>query len=109
MECKDDDNHDMIYEVEGVTDETGTYKIAVEGDHDGQLCEAVLVSSPMSECETIEEGMERARVYPTSNNGIASSTRLANNLSSPMDSRLPGCAQLLEQYQDFEFVKKYRG
>lgn len=60
VECKDDEILDMIDEVEGVTDETGTYKIAMEGDHDGQLWEVVLVSSPMSECATIEQGREGA-------------------------------------------------
>lgn len=109
VECKDDDTLDVIYKVEGVTDETGTYKIAVEGDHDGQLCEAVLVSSPMSECATVEQGRGRARVDLTSNNGIASSLRYANNLSFLRDSPLAGCAQLLKQYQDSESGKERQG
>lgn len=100
VECKDRSNLNVVYGVEGLTDETGTYKITVSGDHNDQLCEAILVSSPLPECATIEQGRERARVYPTVNNGIVSRTRYANNMGFLKDAPLAGCAQLLKQYQE---------
>ncbi|KAG9451597.1 hypothetical protein H6P81_011562 [Aristolochia fimbriata] len=102
VECKDRDSMKLLYTADGVTDKDGTYKILVADDHQDQICESVLVSSPHSECATIETGRERARVFLTNNNGIASATRYANNLGFMKDAPVAGCSELLRQYQEYE-------
>lgn len=98
LECKNRTSLKPVYTKEGVTDKTGCYKIRVAGDRADQLCEVVLVSSPEPECATIEEGRERARVYPTYDNGIVSTVRHANNLCFLKDYPLATCAQVLSMY-----------
>ncbi|XP_068637312.1 protein DOWNSTREAM OF FLC-like [Aristolochia californica] len=102
VECKDRDTMKVLYTAEGITNKEGTYKILVANDHEDQICESVLVQSSQSECAAIEPGRERARVFLTNNNGIASPTRYANNLGFIKDAPIAGCAELLKQYQVYE-------
>ncbi|XP_068643503.1 protein DOWNSTREAM OF FLC-like [Aristolochia californica] len=101
IECKDRDSMKLLYTAEGITNKEGTYKVLVGGDHEDQICESVLVSSSQSECSAIEPGRERARVFLTNNNGIASPTRFANNLGFIKDAPIAGCSELLKQYQEY--------
>lgn len=85
---------------EGHTDHTGTYNILVADEHEHELCESVLVSSPDMRCATTVPGRERATVFLTSNNGVTSNVRTANALGFQKDVALPGCAQILKMYVD---------
>jgi len=87
---------------DGVTDKTGTYKILVEDEHEHEICESVAVESPDSRCNKIVAGRERAQVFLTRNNGIASDTRYANALGFEKDTPLAFCAQLMKQYEEYE-------
>uniref|UniRef100_A0A5B7B648 Putative pollen-specific protein n=1 Tax=Davidia involucrata TaxID=16924 RepID=A0A5B7B648_DAVIN len=102
LECKDRNSQKLLYSVEGTTDSTGTYKIMVKEDHDDQLCDAVLVSSPLSDCASADPGRDRARVILTRNNGIVSDNRFANSMGFMKDQVMSGCTQLLQQYQEFD-------
>ncbi|KAJ8619174.1 hypothetical protein MRB53_015360 [Persea americana] len=102
LECRERASGQMTYSVEGVTDRTGTYKIPVADDHENDICETVLVSSPQMECSTAVQGRDRARVVLTRNNGIASNNRYANNLGFEKDAPMIGCAKVMKQYQEYD-------
>ncbi|XP_030453317.1 protein DOWNSTREAM OF FLC [Syzygium oleosum] len=102
VECKDRTSMKPLYSQEATTDSTGTYKMFVSEDHLDQLCDAMLVSSPQPNCQKPAAGRDRARVILTRYNGIASDDRFANNMGFVIDQPLSGCAQVLQQYQDFD-------
>ena len=102
LECKDKDTMELLYNTEGKTDATGTYTIMVKEDHKDQICDAVLVSSPQTDCASAAPGRERARVILTRYNGIASDQRFANSMGFMKEQVLSGCSQLLKQYQEYD-------
>ncbi|GMY17249.1 protein DOWNSTREAM OF FLC-like [Fagus crenata] len=102
VECKDRSTMQLVYSKEGTTDSTGTYNIEVTEDHEDQLCDALLVSSPQHDCATASPGRDRARVILTGLNGIASQKRFANSMGFMKDKALSGCAEILKQYQEFD-------
>lgn len=102
VKCRNIKSDKTTYSCEGVTDHSGTYKIPISGDHENEICETVLVSSPQTGCTTVAPGRDRARLALTHNNGIASDNRYANNLGFVKDAPLAGCAELLKQYQEFD-------
>ncbi|CAN6471257.1 unnamed protein product [Victoria cruziana] len=99
VECRDRESGQMTYSIEGLTDETGTYNIPVEEERPDEICEAILVSSSMSDCKEFESGRERARILLTKDNGIADHVRYANSLGFIKDKPVPGCSELLKQYE----------
>ncbi|XP_073117406.1 pollen-specific protein C13 [Elaeis guineensis] len=102
LECRSRTTGAKTCSFDGVTDRSGTYNILVADEHEHETCEAVLVSSPVKGCAKTLEGRERARVFLTNNNGIASTKRFANSLGFQRDIALAGCAQLLKMYQQYE-------
>ncbi|RVW56255.1 Protein downstream of FLC [Vitis vinifera] len=102
VECKDRNSMQLLYSIEGITDSTGTYKIMVTEDREDQLCDAVLVSSPQSDCASVDPGRDRAAVILTRYNGIVSDNRYANSMGFLKDHPMSECTQLLQQYQEFE-------
>lgn len=90
----------LVYSKEGTTDSCGTYNMFINEDHEDQLCDAMLVSSPQHDCATVSPGRERTRVILTRYNGIASDNRFANAMGFMKDKALSGCAEILKQYQE---------
>ncbi|XXG51664.1 hypothetical protein AAC387_Pa03g0185 [Persea americana] len=102
LECRERESMEMTYGIDGMTDQTGTYKNPVPDDHENEICEMVLVSSPQMECATAVHHADRARVALTRNNGIVSDTQYANNLGFLKDEPMVGCSQLLKKYQEYD-------
>ncbi|XP_062205927.1 pollen-specific protein C13-like [Phragmites australis] len=100
VDCKSKATGAKTCSFEGHTDRTGTYNILVDDEHEHELCESVLVSSPDMGCAKVVAGRERAPVFLTSNNGVASNVRLANTLGFQKDVALPRCAQILKMYEE---------
>lgn len=98
IECKDRKSLQLLYSVEGVTNSEGTYNILVKDDHQDQICETVLVGSPLSSCQVADPGRARANIILTRNNGVLNDIRIANAMGFLRDQALPGCTQLLKQY-----------
>lgn len=92
------------YSKEGLTDKNGRYTIDVDNDFGEDVCEAVLVKSSNPECATPNKGRDRATVILTSNNGMTSSTRYANNMGFLKNTMLSNCAQILEKYIEKEEI-----
>ncbi|CAL9201183.1 unnamed protein product [Musa hybrid cultivar] len=107
FECRSKVIGTTICSFEGTTDHTGTYNILVADEHENEICESVLISSPASGCKTALQGCERAQVFLTHNNGIASDTRYTNSLRFLKDSSLPVCAQLLQPMSNLKFKVEY--
>ena len=101
VECKSRKTGAETCNFEGVTDETGSYKILVEDEHEHEICESVLVESPRPECSKLLDGRERARVFLTRNNGIASDVRYANALGFVKDTPMALCGELMKQYTEY--------
>lgn len=102
VECKTRATGAKTCSFEGVTDETGTYKILVADEHEHENCESVLVESPDHACNKIVDGRERAPVFLTRNNGIATDVRFANAMGFEKDIPLAFCASLMKQYDEVE-------
>ncbi|CAN6542263.1 hypothetical protein ACFX13_019487 [Malus domestica] len=102
IECKDRNTLQLAYSVEGETDSTGTYNILVEEDHEDQICESVLVSSPISDCKSADPGRSRANVVVTRYNGVVKDKRYANNMGFFKNEPLAGCEKILEQYKNYD-------
>nr|CAD1836681.1 unnamed protein product [Ananas comosus var. bracteatus] len=98
LECKHFATGAVEHAVEGVTDKTGTYKIALTDNHEEEICEVVLVDSPLAGCSEVTAGRERARVLLAQDSGIATNVRYANSLGFLKDHPLPVCGTLLQQY-----------
>lgn len=92
----------VVYSQEASTDSTGTYKMFISEDHQDQLCDATLLSSPQPNCMKPAPGRDRARVILTRYNGIASDDRFANNMGFVIDQPMAGCTKVLQQYQEFD-------
>lgn len=99
VECRRKATGETTSSFEGTTDHTGTYNILVDGEHEDEICESVLISSPESGCKATLQGREKAPLFLSHNNGIASATRYANALGFQKDTPLPVCAQLLKAYE----------
>ncbi|KQJ82329.1 pollen-specific protein C13 [Brachypodium distachyon] len=99
LECKRFGTEKVERALDGVTDETGTYKIELKDSHPEDICEVVLIQSPLADCNKIQALRDRARVELTRNIGISDNLRLANSLGYLKDVPLPVCAQLLKQFK----------
>ncbi|PRQ21501.1 protein DOWNSTREAM OF FLC [Rosa rugosa] len=102
VECKDKLTMALRYSKEGTTDSTGTYRITVAEDHEDQICDSILVSSPQKSCSEATPGRDRARVILTGYNGIASYNRLANAMGFMRTEAVSGCSQILKQMQELD-------
>lgn len=100
VECKEEGNGSVTFTKEVVTDAKGSYKVEVDGDHEEELCQVVLVKSPRSDCSEIDSDShleQAAKISITKNNGIVSPVRAANPLGFLKKERLPGCADVLKE------------
>ncbi|KAK9146247.1 hypothetical protein Sjap_006150 [Stephania japonica] len=95
LECKDREGGHITYSVSDETDSTGTYQIKVEGEHEEEICEVVLVQSGRPDCKEVLAGRDRARILLSSNNGIEDSTRFANSLGFLKDKPIASCPKVL--------------
>ncbi|KAL3592345.1 hypothetical protein D5086_010985 [Populus alba] len=102
LECKDRKTQDLVYSKEGTTDSTGKYTITVDEDHEDQICDCMLVSSPRKDCRSPSAGRDRARVILTNDNGLVSTTRYANAMGFMAAQPMSGCTELLRLYQEYE-------
>lgn len=100
LECKKLEGGNVTYSKEAKTDASGSYKIEVDGDHEEEMCEVVLVKSGREDCAEIdrESHLEQAaRVSVTNKNGIISPIRSANPLGFLKKHRLPICSQVFRE------------
>ncbi|XP_042476256.1 pollen allergen Sal k 5.0101-like [Macadamia integrifolia] len=73
------------------------YKVTVEGEHEDDICEVVLLDSPISKCAEKVRGRDRARIVLTHNNGVVSNTRYASPLGFLADTPLEVCPEVLKE------------
>ncbi|XP_078440846.1 protein DOWNSTREAM OF FLC-like [Wolffia australiana] len=102
VECRDRETEVVKFVADGVSDGQGKYKIYVAGEHETEICESVLVSSPLQSCSTPLAGRERSRIVLSHHNGVVSDRRFANNLGFVRNSALAGCAQIMKAYQQLD-------
>lgn len=99
VECKDRNSLQKVMSVEGVTDSSGTYNIEIQNDREDEICESVLISSPVGDCKTHDKGRSRASVVLTrSQNAVLTPIHYANSMGCLQDVALPVCQQLLKYY-----------
>ncbi|XP_074558203.1 pollen-specific protein C13-like [Curcuma longa] len=99
LECRHYETDAVNQYAEGVTDATGTYHLEVEDQHEEEICEVVLLSSPLKgDCDEISKGRDRARVLIAGRSGLVTPVRYANALGFLKSAPLPQCGVLLQQY-----------
>ncbi|XP_058092674.1 olee1-like protein [Magnolia sinica] len=97
IECIDRSTGLMTYSIGGLTDESGTYWIPVEGDHQADICEVVAIGSNHPNCNEVDLGRDRARVLLTKNNGISSHSRYVNALGFMKKETLDVCPDIFKE------------
>ncbi|KAM3386756.1 hypothetical protein ACQJBY_009970 [Aegilops geniculata] len=98
LECKRFGTEKVERSIDGVTDEKGTYKIELKDSHPEDICEMVLVQSPLPNCNEIQELRDRAEIVLSRNVGISDNIRMANPLGYLKDKPLPVCPDLLKTF-----------
>ncbi|XP_019416646.1 PREDICTED: protein DOWNSTREAM OF FLC [Lupinus angustifolius] len=99
IRCIDRTNKKVVFYTEGETNHKGIYHIEVENDHHDNLCQTVLVSSPLHWCSTPDPGRNRSSIVLTHyKNGILNYLHYANAMGFLKDEPLPVCYQLLKYY-----------
>lgn len=102
LQCRNQTINIVTLTVEGQTDEQGLYKLLVERNHEGEICEMILMKSTMDDCNEIpNEGhaKESARITLTNNNGIAETTRHTNSLFFVKKNPSPECDEVFKELQ----------
>ncbi|XVF27501.1 hypothetical protein REPUB_Repub14bG0112800 [Reevesia pubescens] len=100
LECKDIESGKLTLGVDGETDESGTYRIKVDGDHEEEICEVLLVESSDPGCAEIDNEShlrKSARIVLTKDTGMSTDTRFANPLGFMVKERLPECTEVLRE------------
>ena len=100
VECKEFEGGNTTFSKEAVTDASGTYRVEVDGDHEEELCEVVLVKSSREDCDEINNQSHlylAARISITANNGIVSPVRNANPLGFLKKTPKPECPDVLKE------------
>ncbi|KAI3466733.1 hypothetical protein Pfo_023396 [Paulownia fortunei] len=103
LECRGEEEGNITYSLEGVTDEKGHYRLTAEGDHGAEECEITLVKSSRPDCDEIpDEGWAikpSSKITLTKNNGFHDHTRQANPLGFTKKKALPQCTQLFKELE----------
>ncbi|KAJ1686625.1 hypothetical protein LUZ63_018015 [Rhynchospora breviuscula] len=102
IECKKFGTDPILYSVDGITDNTGKYRIVAQGNHDEQICDVVLVESPRPDCKEINKESYRARVSLFQDSGISTNDRYANALGFVKDKPLDVCGAIMKMYESEE-------
>ncbi|RZC93163.1 hypothetical protein C5167_029140 [Papaver somniferum] len=97
LECKNREGGHVTFTGEGETDASGTYSIAVNGDHEEDVCEVITKESPVEDCNVPVQGRSRGRVAITANNGIPSPVRYVNSLGFLRKEPLSECPKVIAE------------
>jgi len=95
--CNNRDNGTETYTVEGATDNSGTYRLPVAGDHEDDICEVRLVESSRPDCNEPFRSIDSARILLTKNVGVVDKTRYPNALGYMKKEAQPECADVLKE------------
>ncbi|KAB1998679.1 hypothetical protein ES319_D12G106300v1 [Gossypium barbadense] len=95
IKCFDRPTLKLKYSIGAETDETGTYNIVVEDDHEDQICHATLVSSPIPSCRIVDPRRNKATAILTRSNGAISNLHYTNAMGFLQDTVADGCQELL--------------
>ncbi|KAL9462012.1 hypothetical protein AB3S75_000077 [Citrus x aurantiifolia] len=98
IECKDRNNLNLKYSVDGETNSTGTFNIHVDGDHQDQICYVKLLTSPLADCKTADPGRASSQVILTRSNGAVSNLHFTNALGFLKNQPLAFYPELLKKY-----------
>lgn len=96
LKCRSRDNDTETYSAKSQTDETGSYEITVDGDHQDDICEVNTVLSPDPTCVQQPPEISSARVTLAENTGMESNVRFANPIGFRGDKALPDCVNVLQ-------------
>ncbi|GER26292.1 major pollen allergen Ole e 1 [Striga asiatica] len=103
LECRGEDEGNITYSQEGVTDGEGKYHLTVEGDHGEEECAVTLFKSSRGDCSEIpDEGWATkpsSKVILTRNSGFHDDTRIANPIAFTTKKAAPKCGHLMKELQ----------
>ncbi|XP_047319418.1 protein DOWNSTREAM OF FLC-like [Impatiens glandulifera] len=94
IECTDREGLKVKYSVLGLSGLGGEYEMTIQGDRGDDICDAVLVSSPLTDCDEIDTRRSRASIILTRSNGLSSDVRPVNSMGFLLKQPLPICATM---------------
>lgn len=98
LECRTRNDSTLTYSAEGVTDKNGVYSLAVDGDHEEEICEMKALKSDREDCkEPFNVSDQRARVLLTNKSGVSNIARYAAPLGFMKKEVLPVCQEVLKE------------
>lgn len=100
LECRNASTESVTYSTHTTTDETGMYRLPVDGDHEEDICEVFLVESTRTDCNEIpHDGFlkQTAGIDLTRNNGLSTPVRQASPLGFLIKNPLPQCLEVLRE------------
>lgn len=98
LECRHFVHGRIEHTVDGVTGKDGVYKLELKDNHENEICEVVLVESPIKDCAQTVPGRNCARVVLSDDTGISSNVRFANPLGFLKDVPLNVCSAIMQMY-----------
>ncbi|XP_078154606.1 pollen-specific protein C13-like [Carex rostrata] len=103
LECEHYTSHHIEVLDEGVTDNTGTYRLKGQDGHEEDKCSVVLVESPRPDCKEISPGRDRAPAVLSTDTGMPGDKRFPNHLGYLKDKPLDVCGSVMKQYEEEEY------
>ncbi|CAL5405936.1 unnamed protein product [Camellia sinensis] len=97
LRCRAIENGTVTYSVSGRSGAGGCYSLKVHGDHQDEICDVVVVSSPDPSCNEIVSEIDSTRLCLTHNSGIESAVRYANPIGFVKTEALTDCAEVLDE------------
>lgn len=97
LECRNMTSEAVTYTKEAITTANGTYSMAVEGEHEGEICDVTVVKSPREDCKEKAAGLEKSQVVCSDNVGMHSNVRYANPLFFMKEKVAGDCAKVVKE------------
>ncbi|KAH7844441.1 hypothetical protein Vadar_027998 [Vaccinium darrowii] len=96
LSCRDRDDGTPTLTIQGKTDNVGYYAINVNKDHENDICDVQVVSSPEPDCNIIVPAISTTRINLARNSGIITASRFANPIGFMRKEALPECHDVLD-------------
>ncbi|KAE9456360.1 hypothetical protein C3L33_11727, partial [Rhododendron williamsianum] len=96
LQCRDRENGTVTLTKAQKSDDGGYYSIYIDKDHQNDICEVRVVSSPIPECSEIVPEISRNRVNLAKESGIITNSRFVNPIGFVSKNAYPECHDVLD-------------
>ncbi|XP_058211146.1 olee1-like protein [Rhododendron vialii] len=96
LQCRDRENGTVTLTKAQKSDDGGYYAIYIDKDHQNDICEVRVVSSPIPECREIVPAIASNRVNLARDSGIITNSRFVNPIGFVNKNAYPECHDVLD-------------